>query len=145
MLHFKALASDLFSMHFWSPRYNLQKTISWLMFFFPILFQLIFMQIYDAHLLNRKMGQKSLPPSPTYMIRSYSTACFFKKASSSSPVTESLKNKLSIDKTIKRSFAHVRFTTDFAAMLWACGVNPFSQVEKPRWIPLRWIGDYFLK
>ena len=46
---------------------------------------------------------------------------------------------------IKLSFAHVRFAADFTAMLWAFGVNLFPQLEKPRWIPLRWIGDYFLK
>ena len=104
------------------------------------------MQIYDAHLLNRKMGQKSLPPSPTYMIRSYSTACLFKKASSSSPVTRSLKFSTKQNEIISRlSLAHVRFATDLAAMLWAGGVNLFPQLEEPRWIPLRWIGDYFLK
>ena len=58
-------------------------------FFFPFIFSLFFKEIYDAYLLNRKTGQKSLVPSPTYMIRSYSTACLFKKASSSSPVTKS--------------------------------------------------------
>lgn len=45
ILHFKSLASDFFSMHFWSPRDNLHNTRSWLMVFLT----------FSAHLLCRSM------------------------------------------------------------------------------------------